>query len=48
MFKPFSEFVLRHFDKSDFVETLDEIGAQDRLGRRAQNSSPAVLLGAFN
>ena len=43
--RPFAESILSHFDKSDFVETLDEIGTQDRLGRRAQGDSPPFSLG---
>ena len=45
VFRPFSEFILSHFDKSDFAETLDGIGAKDRLGRRAQGDSPPILSG---
>ena len=37
----FAEFILSRCAKSDFVETLDEIGVQDRLGRRTQGDSPA-------
>ena len=41
----FAEFILSRCAKSDFVETLDEIGVQDRLGRRAQGDNPAILPG---